>query len=195
MTQIVTVTLPSEIVYVSGTVNDESVVWTLVDTVWQTAAARTSDDTYNVALTAIDAAGNTSAISMTLFYGVLSLVTDRVGGFYNASDLNRVGAAALYLSGKLREYGYAVTVNPKLDWTMRDIPCVSDMAVYLADITAIREAFAVLEITPDVPPDMDFLTAEEANDIEKILRDVDILIGNMTAVFVYSGEIYGGEII
>ena len=41
---------------------------------------------------------------------------------------------------------------------------------------------------------MEGLTHTEANDIEKILLDVDELITNMTAAYYYSGELYGGEV-
>lgn len=115
-------------------------------------------------------------------------------GAYNASDLNRVGAAVAYVAGRLNGYGYAVTVSPKLDWTVSDIPTAGQMAAYLRDVAALRAALTVAADTPEVPENMDRLTWKEANDIEKILTDVDELLTRMAAAWFYSGDLYAGEV-
>lgn len=115
-------------------------------------------------------------------------------GAYNASDLNRVGLAVDYLTRRLRSYGISAATAPKTDWTVDDAPTISQMRQYLADVEALRSAIAVLQTTPVVPSDMEGLTYTEANDIEKILTDIDRLITNMTAAWFYSGDIYSGEV-
>ena len=115
-------------------------------------------------------------------------------GAYNASDLNRVGLAVDYLTSRLRSCGISVATAPKTDWSVNDAPTISQMRKYLADVEALRSAIAVLTTTPDVPTDMDGLTYTEANDIEKILIDIDRLITNMTFAWFYSGDIYSGEV-
>ena len=115
-------------------------------------------------------------------------------GAYNASDLNRVGAAVAYVAGRLNGYGYAVTVNPKQDWTVSDIPTAGQMAAYLRDVAALRGAIAVMASTPPTPDSASGLTWREANDIEKILTDGDELLTRMAAAWFYSGEIWSGEI-
>lgn len=115
-------------------------------------------------------------------------------GAYNASDLNRVGEAILYVANRLKAAGNAVEVSPKTDWTREDIPSPAQLAHYLEQIQAVRSVLAVYQTTPSVPTDMDNLTHGEANDIEKILVDVDQLITNMIAAYFYSGELYGGEV-
>ena len=115
-------------------------------------------------------------------------------GAYNASDLNRVGLAVDYLASRLRSYGISVATAPKTDWSVNDAPTISQMRKYLADVEALRSAIAVLPATPKVPTDMEGLTYTEANDIEKILTDIDRLITNMTAAWFYSGDIYSGEV-
>lgn len=115
-------------------------------------------------------------------------------GAYNASDLNRVGLAVDYLTRRLRSYGISVATAPKTDWATDDAPTISQMRQYLADVEAIRSAIAVLPTTPEVPPDMDGLTYTAANDIEKILTDIERLITNMTDAWFYSGDIYSGEV-
>ena len=115
-------------------------------------------------------------------------------GAYNASDLNRVGAAVAYVAGRLNGYGCAVTVNPKQDWTGSDIPTAGQMAAYLQDVAALRGAIAVMVSTPPTPDSASGLTWQEANDIEQILLDVDELLTRMAAAWFYSGELYAGEV-
>lgn len=115
-------------------------------------------------------------------------------GAYNASDLNRVGEAVLYVAGRLNAAGNTVFVSPRTDWTREDIPTPAQMAHYLEQVRTIRGVLAVGETTPAVPADMDGLTWAEANDIEKILVDIDRLITNTIAAYCYSGDLYGGEV-
>lgn len=119
---------------------------------------------------------------------------DGLKGAYNASDLNRVGAAVRYVSDRLTGCGYLVQVAPKTDWTVADIPTAAQLAAYLADVAELRGKLAVLPTTPETPVDMIGLTYTEANDIEKILEDVDRLITLMMQSYYYSGELFAGEV-
>lgn len=227
-TQALRVTLPAGALYVSGTVNSVAVTWTNTEgNAWEAVAERSADDVYRVELTVINGAGAASQVSLTLYYGVLNLITDRtradvdrasylgglwgpegftgtagelaewltpLKGAYNAEDLNRVGSAVAYLAGRLEGYGYAVAVSPKTDWTVGDEPTLAQLTAYLADVEALRGAIAVPGDTPRTPEDMAGLTYSEANDIEKILKDLDLLLTNMAAAWYYSGEIYAGEV-
>lgn len=105
-----------------------------------------------------------------------------------------MGEAILYVADRLKAAGNDIMVSPKTDWTREDIPTPAQMAHYLEQIQIIRDALAVYQTTPAVPADMEGLTHNEANDIEKILLDVDELITNMIAAYYYSGELYGGEV-
>lgn len=111
----------------------------------------------------------------------VSAGTDK--GYYNATDLNRVGEALLYLQDELNGYGYSVTVNPKTDWELVDIPTVPQMEAYLVDVAAIRGVLEVFASTPQTPPTMEGLTFQRANDIEKILSDVQVVIDQVAAGF------------
>ncbi len=76
--QNVAVTLPSEVVYVSGTVNGIEYTWTNTEGYrWEAVVARSENEIYVVALTLINALGATSSANFTLYYGVLNLITDR----------------------------------------------------------------------------------------------------------------------
>lgn len=140
----------------------------------------------------LDLAGKVSAGTATAAE-LAQWMTD-LRGAYNASDLNRVGAAVSYVAGRLTGYGYSVSVSPRQDWSPADIPTTTDMAAYLADVQALRAVLTVPSDTPDVPEDMEQLTWQEANDIERILTVVNSLLTRMAAAWFYSGDLYAGEV-
>lgn len=115
-------------------------------------------------------------------------------GAYNASDLNRVASAMAYLSQRFASAGYSVPVSSPTDWANGDIPTNGDLDTYLDDLRRIRAALAVMDTTPSAPGSMDYLTWAKANDIEKILVDVDDALGRLLLSPFYSGEIYSGEV-
>lgn len=192
--------------------------------IWEAVADRAEDNIYVVALTIVSASGQSTSTSFTLYYGLLNLITDRtqtdvdyvirlsqkgwsgmtaeekeewesdLKGAYNASDLNRVGNAVNYVAGRLEDAGYTVSVNPKIDWLESDVPTESSMEQYLKNVETIRNTLTVPSNTPNVPDDMEGLTYEEANDIERILLAVDALITNMINAYFYSNEINCGEV-
>ncbi len=132
-----------------------------------------------------------------------TLVTDRTQtdadarnkkGTYNASDLNRVGAAVAYVAGRLLECGTSVDVSPKQDWSESDTPTASQLERYRSDVAALRDALAAMPTTPQAPNTMENLTWGKANDLEKILRDTDILISNLKAAWFFSGDLFSGEV-
>lgn len=201
--QVLSVSLPSEIIYVSGTVNGTAYTWTLIEGAWTATVERAADDTYAVALTAVTAAGTSTNFELTLYYGLLTLITDRTAedvanktakGFYNASDLNRVGAAVQYVAERFAAQGYTVTVHPKTDWTEKDIPTAAELETYRQNIAALRGLIAVIKSTPETPETMRFLDYIKANDIEQILLDLDTLLTNAALAWYQSGEIYAGEV-
>lgn len=115
-------------------------------------------------------------------------------GTYNIADLNRVNAKVQELSNLLNQLGYANLVEPK-SWVINDIPSPAEMAKYLTDIETIREKIPVYNTTPELwDGTMDNLTFGRANDLEKILFDVEELLVKMQLAFMYSGEIYAGEV-
>ncbi|MPN45137.1 hypothetical protein SDC9_192704 [bioreactor metagenome] len=114
-------------------------------------------------------------------------------GFYNATDLNRVGQAVVWLSTAFNQYCYPVEVAPKVDWQVTDFPNQRDMAAYLANIVALLTAYYVPPGSPSLPSDMAGLDYEKANAIEKTLDDLKKLFDNMIEAFLYSGIFYVGE--
>lgn len=201
--QVLSVSLPSEIIYVSGTVNGTAYTWTLIEGAWTATVERAANDTYAVALTAVTAAGVSTNYALTLYYGLLNLITDRTRadvenktnkGFYNASDLNRVGAAVQYVAERFAAQGYTVAVSPKTDWLASDIPTASELETYRQNIAALRGLIAVMKSTPETPETMRVLDYIKANDIERILLDLDTLLTNAALAWYQSGELYAGEV-
>lgn len=223
-TRALSVALPSEVIYVSGTVNDVAYTWTRMDDAWRATVERAADERYRVSLTAVNSLGTSASYDLTLYYGLQGLITDRteadaarvraladkgydawtaaelawwrsdLKGGYNASDLNRVGSAVDYVAKRLRSCGIFVSVAPRMDWANGDKPNRAEMASYLADIAALRAALPLRDGTPPAPGDMLSLTWEEANAIESILLAVDDAITRMSQAWYYSGDLYAGEV-
>lgn len=223
-TRALSVALPSEVIYVSGTVNGTAYTWTRMDDAWQATVERAADERYRVSLTAVNSLGTSASYDLTLYYGLQGLITDRTAadaarvlaladkgydawtaaelawwrsdpkGGYNASDLNRVGSAVDYVAKRLRSCGIFVSVAPRMDWANGDKPNRAEMASYLADIAALRAALPPRDGTPPAPADMLGLGWEEANAIESILLAVDEAVTRMSQAWYYSGDLYAGEV-
>lgn len=118
-------------------------------------------------------------------------------GSYHHSDLNRVGEALNYLHDKLLAAGYITYQNTfiaKTDWTITSDITAADLTHYLKCVSNIREAMTQFATTPLAPKDTGALDIDEANNIEKILIDVETLINNMLATRFYCNDIFAGEI-
>ena len=113
-------------------------------------------------------------------------------GAYNASDLNRVENAVLYVLDRLKTAGWYLSAETKTDWSMSDYPTESEMRRYLDNIRLLRSALPT--DVPDAPADMSKLTYEEANTIERILVLLDAAVANIMQNVYYSNEIYSGEV-
>lgn len=203
MSQVLSVTLPSSTLHVSGTVNSETTVWTNTDgLIWEATVPRAANDTYYVELTLVATSGATSVVTFTLYYG-LQLITDRTKadvlagnekGIYTASDLNRVGAAMNYVAERLTEFGYNPGISPKTDWEDTEWVNQGQAAHYLADLAELRRHITMFYTTPETPEDLERLTYTEANDIEKILEDIDRMLTLILQNLLYAGEIFSGEV-
>lgn len=145
-----------------------------------------------------------STSDLTLLYALRNKIKNRTAtpaewaewlesskGSYNATDLNRVGQAIQYLADLLNSYGYSATISPKTDWAISDIPRAADVTQYIADLNTLKNAFYG---TTELPDSMNNLTVTAANNIEKLLLEIEDYITNMAAAFVYSGEVYSGEV-
>lgn len=108
-------------------------------------------------------------------------------GAYNVANLARVKEAMEYVLARIRSAGTALRLEPMKTFSRSDIPPPEDIDPYLRNLSVLRGSLAVMASTPPVPPDADDLSIEEANDIEKILIDIDRLLTNAAAAFRHCG--------
>lgn len=116
-------------------------------------------------------------------------LTDK--GKYRCTDLNRVEQWCRYLADKLTVYSYPVSIETKTNWTMRDYVPPLEMERIRGNVAKIKQAY--LSFT-SVPENLEYMTFEKANDIERILYEIETFIDNMVSIFYYSNEIYCGEV-
>lgn len=115
-------------------------------------------------------------------------------GNYNYVDLNRVESACEDLVERLNSYGYYVDINTKTNWTEDDMPYKHEIDRIKNNIQALKDAYYVLTTTPNVPStSTSKMIYTQANDMEKILVDIDYLIRSMTQDFVYCGVCNCGQ--
>lgn len=129
--------------------------------------------------------------------GLMPLVYDRIAGaYYNASDLNRVENNMEYLEQKLNDFGFNISLTIKTDWIRNDLGQLGAQALmeqYRQNVVHIRATIMQQASTPQTPNSIRFLTYQEANDIEKILADVEGSLNRMVNTFFYSNEVTSGE--
>lgn len=58
-------------------------------------------------------------------------------------------------------------------WYEDDIPTQNEMSIYIEDVSRLRDKIPLLADTPETPDDMQLLTYQEANDIERILDNIE----------------------
>ena len=117
-------------------------------------------------------------------------------GAYNSSDLNRVGTVLNYLKDRLTEAGYltGLEFQAVTNWKASDIPTAQQFTYYLKAVETVRAALTQYKTTPKTPADVGSLDYNGANNIEKILIDIDELITKMQAQKYYSGDLFSGEV-
>jgi len=111
-------------------------------------------------------------------------------GSYDYTDLNRVGEAVAYIAARLSTYGYPVSVAPKTDWTVTSIPTPAQLTTYLANVATLK---AVVSALTSLPSTVSGMSQIDANNIEKLLAEVEQLINNMVAAFRYCGMASSGQ--
>lgn len=204
MTEQVSVRLAGDILYVDGYVNGSLVEFQKQENnVWTATVDKSNDNIYEVYIKAYNSNGLATEVSTTLYYGV-NLIYDRTTkdlydktdkAYYNASDLNRVETATDYIAKLLKLYSYfKEDLVCKKDWLMTDFPTENGMNRYLSNIQKLIDSFYLKEDSPSLPESMNNLDVYKANDIEKILYDLNNLIENMVASFYHCNEIYAGEV-
>lgn len=120
----------------------------------------------------------------------LSNDTDRCYVAY--TDLNRIEQACEYLAGIL---GVKITTKA---WKMQDWRTGTEMERIRRNIIQLSEAFFVKKSTPAVPVEITYTSIYQANNIEKILADindmyVDMLSGAPRLSFTLGRSVLGNR--
>lgn len=126
-----------------------------------------------------------------------TLITDRVpGAAYDWRDMNRVAEAMEYAAERLRSCGWNVTVTPRR-FTRADFPSPAVFDHYLAQLSKLRDTLTLFITTPAVPgvsTSRPYMTVQEANDIEKILLNIEDMVRRTETAYYYSGDVFAGEV-
>lgn len=122
-------------------------------------------------------------------------------GTLTYSTLNRVELAVKTLAAALTAAGYPVEVTPVLkgskaedrEWQEGDVLYRPQWAMYLDNVQRLRDAYYTLAETGELPKPEDKLDYQGANNIEKILADIDLLIDCMKASYRRCGTFRAGN--
>lgn len=116
-------------------------------------------------------------------------------GRYSFTDMNRVEGAVETLSARFINDGYLTTpLSVKTDWNRWSVPTKTDMERYLGNVETLRGLITVYPSTPATPTINQRMNYKRANDIEKILVDLDDILTKIPNSRFYAGEIYSGEV-
>lgn len=114
-------------------------------------------------------------------------------GALNVSDLNRIEENAVYLYNKLKDNGYNPVVSTHSVWQTSDLFYLTDMDRIRQNVLNMVENYSSLSSTPTVVIGNSYLGIVDINDVEHVLHDLNLLLENMIASFVYCGDaICGG---
>lgn len=121
-------------------------------------------------------------------------------GCYNITDLNRVESAVKLLAVALTSAGYPVEVTPVLkgsksedrEWQEGDIVRRAQWMAHLDNVQRLRDAYYTLAETGKLPKPEDKLGYVGANNIEKVLADIDLLLDGMKSIYRRAGTFTAG---
>ena len=122
---------------------------------------------------------------------VTELLSGELKGSYDYTDRNRVEVAVNYLVGLLNVNGYHIDISViKTNWTENDVFRYPDMERYLNNIKAIKHAFYG---TVGLPENMRSIDYEVANQIERLLLEIEMHINRLYLSAWVCGEAMCGE--
>lgn len=114
----------------------------------------------------------------------LDIDNDTEKGQYTYTDLNRVESWCKYIADVLNNYNYYVSINTRTDWKESDYHYSKDLERIRTNINRLKEAYFSFT---QIPENLEYMTINKANDIERILFEIDKIIGCMENNFIYCG--------
>jgi hypothetical protein len=117
------------------------------------------------------------------------IANDTDKAYISYMDLNRIEETVKYLSDILNKYGYRNTTKNKINWTMSELRKQEDCERIKSNYEVLQKVYAYKFITPS----FEWMSIEEANNIERILKDISVFINKMIYSFKYVGTFNAGE--
>ncbi len=110
----------------------------------------------------------------------------------NTEDLNRIETWTDFLCNYLLSLGYVVHVQTNT-WEMKSIPWKSEIDRIRRNIVTLYNTFHTLPDWRDITftQSLDF---DQVNAMEWDLQTIYTWLSKMAAAFLYSGELYSGEL-
>ena len=214
----ITVTMPTDVIYVAGTVNgiEKVFVQDEVNPVkWRASVASSEDDLYRISLQMYDEAGNIGSYENVIEYIMPLFVYDRTQadvdcvkelvntGWQNMTDKQK-GEWLSGLKGCLNRsdlrriendiYIIAKLLNVNVTTRKDNLPVYPDESYFLKlldNVRQLRKAGSVHITTPDVP-EAPINTYQKVNEIELILHDLYDTYSQSYNYFA-GNEIYAGD--
>ena len=114
-------------------------------------------------------------------------------GWYTYTDLNRVESLINDIANRCVAIGINVEIKPIKTWQKADIPTLVDIERIIYNINVIRNLNIVLDTTP-LAPDNIKLNYTDANNIECIIKDMNLLLVTKDDIYCHCGtDMYCGE--
>ena len=104
--------------------------------------------------------------------------------YYNYNDYNRIETWCEYLAATLKNYNYGVSIVVKTNWNRKNFPSESEMERIRQNVNRLKQAYFSFT---QIPENLDYMTIEKANDIERILFEIDKILEVMENNFIYCG--------
>ena len=118
------------------------------------------------------------------------IVNDTVKGQYNYTDFNRIESWCKYIADTLNNNGYLIMIVTKTDWNMNSYHTYSDLERIRKNIETLKKAFFCYT---KVPENLKKMTYQKANELERVIYELDYFIKCMENNFVYSGVCGAGQ--
>lgn len=106
--------------------------------------------------------------------------------------LNRTEQAMEYVDSIFKELGYYKNMKFKTDW-LNDEITRAEAQRYIDNLTNLRNFILMPSDSPDVPTTMNGMTIERANDIEKLIFDLNFVIESLQKYLIRSGVANCGQ--
>lgn len=138
-----------------------------------------------------------------LFYRTVNdILNDTSRNYINYIDLNRIENRMQELTEQLNQYKYTNNIETKTDWVKQEsteeltnFPLKTQIDRIRNNLKLLIKNYYTYSTTPELPNTLENLTIYKANDIEKILYDLHLIIKSMENTFIYCGTVECGEVI